>query len=64
MSKIGAMTVLVAGFILAFGGVGGIELSVNDEQLLGSTLIATLGLLAMYAGVLGLRNTDFYDTYR
>jgi glycosyltransferase A (GT-A) superfamily protein (DUF2064 family) len=57
------MIVFIAGLILALGGVGGVELSTDTPQLLGSTLIACLGLLAMYAAVLGLRNSDFYDTY-
>ena len=63
MSKTGAMIVLFAGFILAFGGVGGIEHSLDNQQLLSSTVVAVLGLLAMYAGVVGLRNADSYDTY-
>ena len=53
--------VFFAGLLLTFGAVGGIETSVNDEQMMGSMLLAILGLLAMYAGTLGFRNADYYD---
>jgi hypothetical protein len=55
------MFLIVAGLILTLGAVGGIEASVDNEQLLGSMLLAILGLLSMYAGVLGLRGADYYD---
>ena len=56
-----AAFVFFAGLLLTFGAVGGVETSVNDEQLTGSLLLAVLGLLAMYAGTLGFRNADYYD---
>jgi hypothetical protein len=56
-----AAFVFFAGLLLTFGAVGGIESSVNDEQLTGSLLLAVIGLLAMYAGTLGFRNADYYD---
>jgi hypothetical protein len=61
MTERGAMIVFVAGLILTLGGVGGVENSMDNEQLIGSLLIAVLGLLAMYAGTLGLRNAHYYD---
>ena len=61
MTTKAAMFVFFAGLLLTFGAVGGIETSANDEQMLGSSLLAILGLLAMYAGALGLRNADYYD---
>ena len=56
-----AAFVFFAGLLLTFGAVGGIESSINDEQLTGSLLLAVLGLLAMYAGTLGFRNADYFD---
>jgi uncharacterized membrane protein HdeD (DUF308 family) len=56
-----AMFVFIAGLLLTLGGVGGIETSVNDEQMLGSMLLAILGLLSMYAGTLGFRNAHYFD---
>jgi hypothetical protein len=61
MTERGAMIVFVAGLILTLGGVGGVENSMDNEQLIGSLLIAVLGLLAMYAGSLGFRNSKFYE---
>jgi uncharacterized membrane protein HdeD (DUF308 family) len=61
MGKNSAYFLIIAGLIITMGGVGGIETSVNDEQMLGSAIFAILGLLTMYAGSLGLRNADFYD---
>jgi xanthine/uracil/vitamin C permease (AzgA family) len=56
-----AMFVFISGLLLTFGAVGGIEQSINDEQLTGSLLLAVIGLLGMYAGTLGFRNADMYD---
>jgi hypothetical protein len=61
MTSKSAMFLIVAGLILTLGAVGGIEASVDNEQLLGSMLLAILGMLSMYAGVLGLRGADYYD---
>jgi xanthine/uracil/vitamin C permease (AzgA family) len=56
-----AMFVFISGLLLTFGAVGGIEQSINDEQLTGSLLLAVIGLLGMYAGTLGFRNAHMYD---
>jgi len=56
-----AMFVFIAGLMLVLGAVGGVEASVDTEQLTGSLLLAVLGLLGMYAGTLGLRNAHMYD---
>jgi hypothetical protein len=55
------MIVFLAGLLLTLGGVGGVETSVNSDELMGSCVIAILGLLAMYAGMLGLRGANYYD---
>ena len=56
-----AMFVFISGLILTMFAVGGVEASVDTEQLTGSLLLAVLGLLAMYAGTLGFRNADYFD---
>jgi hypothetical protein len=61
MGKNSAMFLIISGLIITMGGLGGIETSINDEQMLSSGIFAILGLLTMYAGTLGLRNADFYD---
>jgi hypothetical protein len=61
MTTKGAMFVFMAGLLLTLGAVGGVENSVDNEQLTGSLLLAVIGLLAMYAGTLGFRNAHLYD---
>ena len=61
MGKNSAVFLIISGLIITLGGVGGIETSINDEQMLSSAIFAILGLLTMYAGLLGIRNADFYD---
>ena len=63
MTTKASMFVIIAGLLLTFGAVGGIEMA-TDEQLIGSMLLACLGLLTMYCGVLGLRTADYYDGSR
>jgi len=55
------MFVFIAGFILTLGGLGGVEHSITNDDLVGSMLLAILGLLAMYAGTLGFRNAHLFD---
>ena len=59
MTQKQSMFVFIAGLILTFGAVGGIEVA-EDGQLLGSMIVAIVGLLTMYCGVLGLRNSELY----
>ena len=56
-----AMFVFITGLLMTFGAVGGIEVSVTNEDMMTSMMIAIVGLLVMYAGTLGLRNAHLYD---
>ena len=55
-----AMFVFVVGLLMTFGAVGGIEQSVENTDLMSSMLVAIVGLLTMYCGMLGMRNAEFY----
>ena len=55
-----AMFVFVVGMLMTFGAVGGIETSVDNSALMSSMLVAILGLLTMYCGMLGMRNAEYY----
>jgi hypothetical protein len=55
MNQVQTTIVAIAGAILVMGGVGGIELSETNEQLMSSAVISLLGLLACYAAYLGTR---------
>jgi hypothetical protein len=58
MNKDGAMFLMIVGFIITFGGVGGIEVSGNDRELMGSMIVSILGLGVMYCGLLAIRVLD------
>ena len=58
MSERGIFVVFIAGLILVMGGVGGVENSISTEELLSSLTVCVLGLLAMYAAVLGIRQLE------
>ena len=55
------MFVFITGLLVTFGAVGGIEVSVTNEDMMSSMVIAIVGLLVMYAGMLGIRNAHMYD---
>jgi len=61
MTTKAAMFVFITGLLMTFGAVGGIEVSVTNEDMMSSMVIAIIGLLAMYAGTLGLRNAHMFD---
>jgi hypothetical protein len=50
--------ILIVGFLLTFGGVGGIENSQTDTEMMGSMIVAIVGLLTMYCGILSLKVLD------
>ena len=60
MTTKSAMFVFIVGLLMTFGAVGGIEQSVSNTDLMSSMVVAIVGLLAMYCGMLGLRNAEFY----
>jgi len=55
-----SMFVFIVGLLMTFGAVGGVEASVSNTDLMSSMLVAIVGLLTMYCGMLGLRNADVY----
>ncbi len=46
------------GIVLTAGGVGGIEHSVTDTELLQSTAVSILGLLLMWVSTLAMRQKN------
>ena len=49
------------GFLLTAFGVGGIEQSISDGELMASMLVSITGLAIMYCGVIALRVSEYYD---
>jgi hypothetical protein len=55
MSEKSAMFVAMVGLIMTVGGVGGIENSISNTELLDSVIVAVVGLMVMGCGVLAIK---------
>jgi len=55
------MLLVMLGLVLTMFGVGGVENSITDSELLTSVAVSAVGLLIMWAGTLGIRNGEYYD---
>ena len=49
------------GFLLTAFGVGGIEQSISDGELMASMLVSITGLCIMYCAVAALKVSEYYD---
>ena len=49
------------GFLMTAFGVGGVENSITDSELLGSMLVSITGLAIMYCAVTALKVSEYYD---
>jgi hypothetical protein len=56
-----AMFVFITGFLVTFGAVGGVEVSVSNSDMMSCMVVAIVGLLTMYCGMLGLKGAAYYD---
>jgi len=61
MTTKGAMFVFITGLLMTMGAVGGIEVSENNTDMMSSMVIAIVGLLTMYCGMLGLRRAHLFN---
>ena len=61
MTTKSAMFVFIVGLLMTMGAVGGIEVSETNTDLMSAMVIAIVGLLTMYCGMLGLKGADYYD---
>jgi hypothetical protein len=55
-----AFALFTLGLLMTLGGVGSIELSTDFATLATGVVVSGLGLLVMWVGTLGLRNSEFY----
>lgn len=56
-----AFGLFMFGLLLTMFGVGGVENSITNRELLMSVAVSALGLGLMYVGTLGVRNGAYYD---
>ena len=52
-----AMVLFTVGFLMTFGGVGGIENSMTNMELVVGTLVSGVGLLIMWIGTELMKST-------
>jgi hypothetical protein len=52
------MFVFTVGLLMTVGGVGSIELSMDNGVLLTGVLVSGVGLLIMWVGTLGIKRLD------
>ena len=53
----------ILGFLLTAFGVGGVENSITDGELMGSVLVSITGLAIMYCAVTALKINDSTNYY-
>jgi hypothetical protein len=58
MNKDTANFLLFAGLLIAFIGVGSIEVSQTSDEMMGGMIISIVGLLTSYCGILAHRVLD------
>lgn len=56
-----AFGLFILGLLMALGGVGGVENSIENGALVQSFAIACVGLCVMYCGVSAMQVSDYYD---
>ena len=49
---------LIVGFLMTLGGVGTIEISQADMEMISGLVVSILGLLVMYCGLLAMKVVD------
>jgi hypothetical protein len=60
MTERTAMILIVTGLIFTLFGVGGVEASITDTELVTSLVVSIIGMLIMYSGTLALKVSDSY----
>jgi hypothetical protein len=58
MTRTSANFLAIVGFLLTLGGVGGVENSINNTELLQSLAVSIVGLALLGCGVLAMRVLD------
>ena len=49
---------LIVGFLMTLGGVGTIDISQTDIEMMSGLVVSILGLLVMYSGLLAMKVVD------
>jgi hypothetical protein len=58
-----ANALIIMGLILTMFGMGGVEHSTDNADMISATLVSIVGLMTMWAGTSALKVSDYYDTH-
>jgi len=61
MTERTAMILIVTGLIFTLFGVGGVEHSITDTELVTSLAVSIIGMLIMYSGTLAIKVASYYE---
>jgi hypothetical protein len=61
MSRNSANFLLIVGLLITLGGVGGIDNSIETQDLVGALLVSMVGMATMWCGLLATRVLDSQD---
>ena len=61
MNTVSAFVMFFIGIIVTLFGVGGVENSVNDSELIVSATVSAVGLMIMALGLLATKVSEYYD---
>ena len=50
--------IIIVGFLIALAGVGTIEISQTDMEMMSGAGVSILGLLVSYCGILAMKKVD------
>lgn len=58
-----ATFMIIFGLILTMFGVGGVENSLTDLDMISSTVVSIVGLMTMWVGTQATKVSRYYDTH-
>lgn len=58
-----ANLLIIMGLILTMFGVGGVEHSADNADMISATLVSIVGLMTMWVGTQATKVSDYYDTH-
>lgn len=61
MTERTAMILIVTGLIFTLFGVGGVEASITDAELVTSLVVSIIGMLIMYCGTVAIKVASYYE---
>lgn len=58
-----ANALMIFGLILTMFGMGGVENSLTNADMITATIVSIVGLMIMWVGTMAIRVGDYYDSH-